>query len=43
MLKFLAGFLIGLFIDVDVHIKRGNTNEPPTTCPKQPPYINKKG
>lgn len=41
MLKFLAGFLVGLFIGADIHTKCGNTNEPSTTCPKQPPYINK--
>ena len=41
MLKFLAGFLIGLFIGANIHTKYGNTNEPPTTCPKQPPYMNK--
>ena len=41
MLKFLAGHLVGLFIGTDVHIKHGNTNEPPTLCPKCPPCINK--
>lgn len=38
MLKFLAGLLVGLFIGVDVHTKHKNTNEPPTACPKCPPY-----
>ena len=41
MLKFLAGLLVGLFIGADVHTRYMNTNEPPTTCPKCPPCINK--
>ena len=41
MLKFLAGLLVGLFIGADVHTKYKNENEPPTTCPKCPPRINK--
>ena len=41
MLEFLAGLLVGLFIGVDVHTKYKNENEPPTTCPKRPPCINK--
>ena len=41
MLEFLAGLLVGIFLSDGVHIKCGNINEPPTTCPKQPPYMNK--
>ena len=41
MLEFLAGLLVGLFIGADVHTRHKNENEPPTTCPKCLPCINK--